>query len=145
VTHLSATEIDRYLGAPRHHQNCASTTTSRHAIRRRTLDTRGDAGARARKLAQAWSLDRGTEHPTEEEIAALVDRTLDDVDREIVAAHLQGCTTCREDVEDLYDVAAGLRAVPSLAAPARRRAWYPLAGLGRRAGRGDRLGGYDRA
>jgi hypothetical protein len=52
------------------------------------------------------------EHPTYEMMAAVVDRTADDVTREIVASHCEVCARCEEEMRDLRAFAG--EAAPSV-------------------------------
>lgn len=75
-------------------------------------------------VADAIDLRRGllegpaseaTAHVVDDELAGYVDGTLDPIDAEIVASHLEECAACRADVRDLESFRAG-------STPARRRA-----------------------
>lgn len=48
------------------------------------------------------------DHPGYEALEALVDGTLTDVDREVIATHLEWCAQCAEDVADLKATRAAL-------------------------------------
>ena len=51
----------------------------------------------------AWELaaDWGEDHLNFTQLAAYVDQQLDEVEQEIVLSHLQVCTVCQEEIEDL--------------------------------------------
>ncbi|MGE4068721.1 MAG: zf-HC2 domain-containing protein [Vicinamibacterales bacterium] len=67
--------------------------------------TRRAAAALERALRSADPLD----HPGYERLEALVDGRLDDVEREIVEGHLDGCAACVQDVADLRAIQADIR------------------------------------
>ena len=46
------------------------------------------------------------DHPGHDQLVLLVDHQLNEVDREWIEAHLEGCEVCRQDVEDLHQVKA---------------------------------------
>ncbi|HYC59249.1 MAG TPA: zf-HC2 domain-containing protein [Thermoanaerobaculia bacterium] len=73
----------------------------------------------SRSLARAID-PRIDEHPAGTLLTSYVDGLLGSADCEAVAAHLEVCPTCREDVDDL-------RATALLVAPSRMRRWAPLA------------------
>src|SRR5437588_9291924 len=66
--------------------------------------------------------DISVEHLTADEITAYVDATADEIDREIVEAHLEICVICAEDVQDLRNVQ-----IPPVRN--RKRIWYAVAGF----------------
>jgi hypothetical protein len=64
-----------------------------------------DEGRLARDFAAAIAVDSADAHPNvERELVEFVDGTLDREGRELVEAHLESCSRCREDVDDLRDV-----------------------------------------
>jgi hypothetical protein len=74
----------------------------------------------ARMLRDGISAAPGDlDHPGYEQLEALVDGKLVDVDREIIAAHLALCARCSEDVDDLKHVQATLAPVAPVVAPVR--------------------------
>jgi len=48
------------------------------------------------------------DHPQYDELVALVEGRLDEIDREVITSHLESCVTCREDVDDLVQIQASL-------------------------------------
>lgn len=71
-----------------------------------------------------------SEHPSPEEIAALVDGTADDVDRELMEAHLEGCERCARDADDLRTLRAELSPAHPAPRGARPRRWPAYAAIG---------------
>jgi hypothetical protein len=64
-----------------------------------------DEGRLARDFAAAIAVDSADAHPNvERELVDFVDGALDREGRELVEAHLESCSRCREDVDDLRDV-----------------------------------------
>ncbi len=132
VRHVSAEEIDRYqrrmlapadlLAVDDHLARC-------RFCRGQVLDAgrlNGTVSAIRRELARA--VDE-IEHPTPERLAALVDGDLDDVEIELLEAHLDVCRHCREDVDDLQEVRRERRrTVGELRPPATRR-WPAYAAM----------------
>jgi hypothetical protein len=57
-------------------------------------------------------------HPSFDELAGYVDRTLDPISREVIDAHVRDCARCRRELHDLQ----------SFAKPSRRR-WLMFAGV----------------
>jgi hypothetical protein len=48
------------------------------------------------------------DHPDHEQLVALVDHQLDDIDREWILSHVEDCAICKADLEDLRQVQASL-------------------------------------
>jgi hypothetical protein len=64
-----------------------------------------DEGRLARDFAAAIAVDSADAHPNvERELVDFVDGALYREGRELVEAHLESCSRCREDVDDLRDV-----------------------------------------
>lgn len=78
-------------------------------------------------------LDGPLTHATYEELAALVDGTLDDVQQEIVETHLEDCAMCAAELADLRLVATpaakGVRRERSTRTRRMRTAWLLAASL----------------
>lgn len=80
-----------------------------------------------RSLADA---DGALEHPPADQLAAFVDGGLDEVDRELIEAHLELCDSCAGDAEDLRALGSEIRSAHPPAAGPRARRWPAYAGIG---------------
>lgn len=103
---------DRVADVARHLGDCQQCATATMSTRQVTRSSRS--------LARAID-PRVDEHPhVETLLTSYVDGNLGRADANAVAAHLEHCATCREDVDDL-------RATAAVIATGRLRRWAPLA------------------
>lgn len=91
-----------------------------------------DSAERLDNTVRALHTDLATfgeeiEHPPLDEIATFVDGGLEDLERELLASHLEICPVCAEDVEDLRVVRLSLTGSSVKAASNRSRAWVGYA------------------
>jgi hypothetical protein len=86
----------------------------------RELDARV---ARAVSSIEARLRDEPFEHATYEELAALADGTLDDVQEEIVRTHLEDCAMCAAEAADLQQLAAAPRRMTAVPPARASRRW----------------------
>jgi hypothetical protein len=117
--HLTEQELDRFrrndAGAAElfawadHLRNCADC--ARRAASDRSLG----------ELARTLDGDE-SDHLDFETLHALVDQSIQPIDREIAESHLEGCATCREELADLTTFAREER-------PARNRWWLAAAAV----------------
>lgn len=76
----------------------------------------------AAKAFHEAAADHEVTHLTYEQLAALVDSQLNEIDREIAASHLELCARCATELNDLREVSAGMAVSPTKAsAPHERR------------------------
>ena len=57
------------------------------------------------------------DHATLEQLSALLDSELPEIEANVVRHHLDGCPACRADVERLRETVAAVRALPTVAPP----------------------------
>jgi hypothetical protein len=131
TAHLNASDIADYLAGA-----CPPDTLLRvddHLaicdVCRRQLDASGRVATAVAGLRESLRAESGLhEHPSADEIAAYVDSTLDNVERELIHDHLEICRTCAEDVQDLRSV----QTTRTNVFPIRglNRNWYLIAAVG---------------
>lgn len=81
-------------------------------------------GARAAQLRASLNAHEPTEHLAYEQLAAYADDDLNEIDREVVEAHLGLCARCELEAGELLSLAASMRTAPRPAAAAEKRAGF---------------------
>jgi hypothetical protein len=122
-SHLSEDEIARYCG--RKMPPTELLTADKHlavcdACYARLRDTQGDEDKLlATSFAFHMTADLETPHLTYEQLAALVDNQLRDIDKEIVESHIEFCSPCATELKELREVVFQMDATPAkdVAAP----------------------------
>jgi hypothetical protein len=94
---------------------------------RHRLDKAERVAAGVTALRESFQVDAALEHPAHDQITAYVDGTSNEIDREVIEAHVETCRTCAEDVEDLRSVRSSVSTVVPIRS--RKRLWYATAGL----------------
>jgi hypothetical protein len=121
--HLSEDEIARYCG--RKMSPAELLTADKHlavcdACYARLHETQGGKSTLiAASQAFHMAADSETPHLTYEQLTALVDHQLNAIDREIVESHLEFCSPCATELNELREVVLQMDATPaqSFAAP----------------------------
>ncbi len=86
------------------------------------LNDQAGAGAKLRSASQAFTFTTDVEpaHLSYEQLAALVDQQLDDIEREIAESHLELCTQCEAELHDLRQLVRQIDTSSSPTVPASR-------------------------
>ena len=68
---------------------------------------------RAAGKAFETTIEHEVTHLTYEQMAAMVDNRLDDIDREVIGSHLELCERCETELNELRDVSTALNSAPA--------------------------------
>jgi hypothetical protein len=117
ATHLSNEDIARYCGrrmlpvellaADDHLALCDACYSRMGAAQ--GLDDKLLAASKAFDLATDYEVT----HLTYEQMAAMVDNGLDEIDREVIGSHLELCRRCQTELNDLREVSSAMDVAPA--------------------------------
>lgn len=102
---------------------------------REGLADAGRLAAAVSALADEFDRTRASdEHPGIERLSAYVDDAIDDVERELIDAHLAACASCAEDAGDLLPLRRELGGAPAIGRTRPVRRWIGYVALAAAAG-----------
>jgi hypothetical protein len=121
--HLTEQEIDRFCGqqmppaelllADQHLAECDACYARLSQVK--------NLGEKLIGASKAFSLPADVRHLTYEELAAVVDNQLSDIDREIAESHLETCSHCVAELDELRGLASELNSLPAKATEISRK------------------------